>query len=188
MSSDPVTGRSKSPKAFLVPGREAAAAATGGGALRPIPGNAVMRRPSRNGGGVGGGGPAFGGRPGAGRPGAAGVLSREDEEQQGGGFEGKDSRKFVGVRRGESGAKAHARTRGVELPTRPAARPIAAKERCVCVSVICFKAEGRVVVWSLMSSLELLVHMDARIYVIQCVINAVFCRRRFSPCHESTKF
>lgn len=137
MARPPATGRAKSPNTFLVPGRTAATAAVvAGGALRPIPGKAVMRRPTRSGGGVGiggVGGPAVGGRPGAGRPRVA-AETREDDKQQGGGFEGEETGKFVGGG-GEGGAEAQARTREAEFPTRPAARPIAAKERCVCVYV-----------------------------------------------------
>lgn len=86
-----------------------------------------MRRPSR-GGGVGVGGPASSGRPGAERPGVTGVAGEDDE--QGGVTRGREAGRFSGGN-GESGAEAQARGRGVELPARPGARPVAAKERYV---------------------------------------------------------
>lgn len=125
-------GRPKSPNStFLVAGRAAAAVTVG--ALRPLPGNTVMRRPSRGGGGVGG--PAVGGRCGPERSGMTGVDREDDQE------EGRCSSSRGGAGRfrggggggGESGIiEAKGRGGGVDLPPRPAARPVAAaKERYV---------------------------------------------------------
>lgn len=126
MARAPATGRPKSINNFLVTGRAAAVGeGTGAGALRPFSGNTVMRRPSRGGGVCD---PAVGGRPGTERPGVPGVAGEDDE--QGGGSKGRETGRFSGGS-GESGAEAQGGGGGVELPTRPVARPTAAKGRHV---------------------------------------------------------